>query len=183
MKYLTISEVHNLLTEARKHSKRDWMMLLLAYRHGLRASEVVGIKGLKKENFASGKLYVERLKHSETTLHPLFPSTQDILDETEIAEYVDSLKNGDYLFIDDDGSCLSRFQFYRIMQKYCKRVGIHFSASHPHALKHSIAKQNIGKMGIEKMQKFLGHKNINSTAQYIKCTDDEACAAMMESMR
>lgn len=179
MEYLTKDEIHRLLTEARKESKRDWLMILLAYRHGLRASEVIE---LTKKNIEGGKLYIERKKHSQTTTHNLFPSVDDILNEMEIYEYT---KNSDnqYLFPNSKGGHLSRFQFYRIMQKYCEKVGIHFKSAHPHVLKHSIAKELIGKIGIEKLQKFLGHKNLNSTAQYLKCTDEEACAAVMETMQ
>lgn len=41
---LTPKEMLDLLKSARKRSTRDWAMILLAYRHGLRASEVCGIK-------------------------------------------------------------------------------------------------------------------------------------------
>jgi integrase len=44
MTILTPQEMLDLLKAARKRSTRDWAMILLAYRHGLRASEACGIK-------------------------------------------------------------------------------------------------------------------------------------------
>lgn len=44
MTILTPQEMLDLLKAARKRSARDWAMILLTYRHGLRASEVCGLK-------------------------------------------------------------------------------------------------------------------------------------------
>ncbi len=44
MTFLTPEETLGVLKAAREHSTRDWAMILLAYRHGLRASEVCGLK-------------------------------------------------------------------------------------------------------------------------------------------
>jgi integrase len=44
MTYLSPEEILALLKAARARSIRDWAMVLLAYRHGLRASEVCGLK-------------------------------------------------------------------------------------------------------------------------------------------
>ena len=40
LKFLTQTELRRLLDQAKKESKRDYAIFLLAYRHGLRASEV-----------------------------------------------------------------------------------------------------------------------------------------------
>jgi len=55
MVILTPQEMLDLLKAARKRSTRDWTMILLAYRHGLRASEVCGIK-LADVDLKSGSL-------------------------------------------------------------------------------------------------------------------------------
>ena len=44
MTHLTPDELLSVLKAARARSARDWAMVLLAYRHGLRASEVCGLK-------------------------------------------------------------------------------------------------------------------------------------------
>ena len=43
MQFLTKGELKNLLDKAKSRSARDYAMLLLAYRHGLRSSEVCNI--------------------------------------------------------------------------------------------------------------------------------------------
>jgi type 1 fimbriae regulatory protein FimB len=63
MNILTPQEMLDLLKAARQHSTRDWAMILLAYRHGLRASEVCGIK-LADLDLKSGSISIRRLKGS-----------------------------------------------------------------------------------------------------------------------
>jgi len=67
---LTPQEMLDLLKAARKRSTRDWTMILLAYRHGLRASEVCGIK-LADVDLKSGSISIRRLKGSLHTIQPL----------------------------------------------------------------------------------------------------------------
>ena len=58
--YLTPEEILAVLKTARAHSVRDWAMILLAYRHGLRASEVCGLK-LADIDLKSGSVAIRRL--------------------------------------------------------------------------------------------------------------------------
>jgi site-specific recombinase XerD len=43
MKSLSRDQMDSLLKAARQHSERDWLMILVAYNHGLRASEVCSL--------------------------------------------------------------------------------------------------------------------------------------------
>jgi len=72
-------EVLALLRTAKSRSQRDFTMLLLTYRHGLRASEVAGIR---LDDIENGHLTVARLKGSLRTCQPivLHPG-QPLLDE------------------------------------------------------------------------------------------------------
>jgi integrase len=79
---LTPREMLDLLRAARKRSTRDWAMILLAYRHGLRASEVCGIK-LADVDLKSGRISIRRLKGSLDTIQPLYQHRgRPLLDET-----------------------------------------------------------------------------------------------------
>ena len=71
MTVLTPKEVLDLLKAARKRSTRDWAMILMAYRHGLRASEVCGIK-LADVDMKAGSISIRRLKGSLHTIQPLY---------------------------------------------------------------------------------------------------------------
>lgn len=63
MNYLTPDELLKLLRAARSRSSRDWAMLRLAYRHGLRASEVCDL-GFADIDSKGGSIAVRRLKGS-----------------------------------------------------------------------------------------------------------------------
>src|SRR5579871_2626259 len=68
MQHLTKNELEALLYVARKNSESDWLMILTAYWHGLRASEVVCMTGAQVRD---GYLTVQRLKGSNKTVQPL----------------------------------------------------------------------------------------------------------------
>jgi integrase len=71
--YLTASEVEALMAAARKSSRyghRDATMILIAYRHRLRASEVCDLQWHQVE-LAAGRLHVRRSKRGTASVHPL----------------------------------------------------------------------------------------------------------------
>src|SRR5215469_7441870 len=72
--YLTPDEVEKLLAASKIASRnpiRDYTILLLMYRHGLRVSELCQLK-LSDVNLELGELYVNRLKGSDAGPHPLY---------------------------------------------------------------------------------------------------------------
>jgi type 1 fimbriae regulatory protein FimB/type 1 fimbriae regulatory protein FimE len=67
-RYLTEREVERLMDCARKHGRyghRDATMILVAYRHGLRASEVCDLQWQQIE-LSEGRLHVHRVTHLVT---------------------------------------------------------------------------------------------------------------------
>ena len=70
--YLTAEEVERLMTAARsrpgRYGQRDATMILLAYRHGLRVSELVGLRW-DMLDLAQGRLHVQRLKNGRPSVH------------------------------------------------------------------------------------------------------------------
>jgi len=147
-------------------------MILVAYWHGLRVSELVT---LTHNNVQDNQLVVKRLKGSEKTTHDLVESNEDVFNEKKyLNEYVSKIHGK--LFP------ITRFGFYKIMRKYGKRAGLPRGICHPHVLKHSIAKHVVDNITITKLQKYLGHTNLNSTAAYTKPTDREACEAVRNAI-
>jgi type 1 fimbriae regulatory protein FimB len=71
IRFLTLDEFGRLLAAARG-SSRDRALFLLAYRHGLRASEV-GLLRAEDLNLRTLRLTVHRLKGSHSGTHPLQP--------------------------------------------------------------------------------------------------------------
>jgi integrase len=71
--YLTPDEVERLATAARargRHGHRDATMILLAYRHGLRVSELVTLRW-GQIDLKIARIHIHRLKGSESRPHPL----------------------------------------------------------------------------------------------------------------
>lgn len=176
MEHLTREQVISLLTRARASRERDWVLFLVSFWHGLRASEAVK---LTAENFADGYLNVQRLKGSLRTIQPLVTHELEILDERAAVEswlikHV-AIYGHDKL---KPVFPISRVQFFRMMRRYGSQAGLPRHLCHPHVLKHSIAMQSIQHAGIENVRQYLGHKSISSTGAYLRVSDDVASKAV-----
>lgn len=163
-----------ILRAAKAHRTRDWLMILVAWRHGLRASEVVAIT---HDDLKDGQLDTQRLKGSERTIQPLGTDPDPLLDERAgLVEYCRGFNRNQRLF------AVTRQHFWRLVQRHGKTAGIPERKRYPHIFKHSIAMHVIQKAGIENLKKFLGHKSGASTMAYLKVTDEEASAAVQRAL-
>ncbi len=170
MEALSKPELLALLKAAREHRERDWLMILVAYSHGLRASEVIA---LQRDAVRDGHLTVSRLKGSLRTVQPLVSSAEPLLDERKaLFDFVRLSHRNQRLFP------VTRQHFWRLVQRYAEAAGIPARKRHPHILKHTIAMQTIHTAGIENVRQYLGHKSMSSTGAYLKKTDAEASAAV-----
>src|SRR3974377_1952959 len=70
--YLTEAEVERLITSAKgnRWGHRDSTMVLVAYRHGLRASELVDLRWDQVE-FKTATLHIRRVKQGSPSTHPI----------------------------------------------------------------------------------------------------------------
>ena len=71
-RYLNEREVERLIEAAKsnRHGHRDATMILVAYRHGLRASEVCSLEWQQIE-LDQGRLHVCRAKRGTPSVHPI----------------------------------------------------------------------------------------------------------------
>jgi type 1 fimbriae regulatory protein FimB len=186
MTILTPAEMLALLKVAKKRSTRDWAMILLAYRHGLRASEVCGIK-MADMDLKTGSISIRRLKGSLHTMQPLYQHRgQPLLDEmAAIRAWLRhrSADGSDYLFTSQKGGKLGRTQFFRNFQKIAENAGLSTEKRHPHVLKHSLASHLVaGNANLALIRQALGHRSISSTMQYIGTTDAQAAEALQTAL-
>src|SRR5260221_8617917 len=79
-RYLTEREVERLIEAAKsnRHGHRDATMILVAYRHGLRASEVCGLEWHQIE-LDQGRLHVRRAKRGTPSVHPIRGDERSVL--------------------------------------------------------------------------------------------------------
>jgi integrase len=70
--HLTIDEVERVIAAAKtnRHGHRDALMVLLAFRHGLRAGEIVDLRW-DQVDFKTASMHVRRLKNGTPSTHPL----------------------------------------------------------------------------------------------------------------
>ena len=186
MTILTPQETLDLLKAARKRSPRDWAMILLAYRRGLRASEVCGIK-LADFDLKTSSISIRRLKGSLHTIQPLYQHRgQPLLDETAALRAWLRKRQGDgsdYLFTSQKGGKLDRTQFFRNFQTVAESAGLPVEKRHPHVLKHSLASHLVaGNANLALVRQALGHRSINSTMQYIGTSDSQAAEALQKAL-
>jgi integrase len=186
MTFLTTDETLAVLKAAHERSIRDWAMILLAYRHGLRASEVCGLK-LVDIDLKAGSISIRRLKGSLQTVQPLYPHRgQPLLDEVSAlrAWLRDRRSDGsDYLFTSQKGGKLDRTQFFRIFQTVAETADLPLEKRHPHVLKHSLASHLVaGNVNLALIRQALGHRSINSTMQYVGTSDGQAAEAAQAAL-
>jgi len=170
--HLSRQEVYQLLTVARAESERDWLLILVTYWHGLRASEAVQ---LRPTDVRDGYLRVRRLKGSLPTTQALLEDADPLLNEAAaLREY---RPQGLRPFN------LARVEFYRRFHRYCLKAGIPAHKAHPHSLKHSIAMHSLRSgVGIDHVRQYLGHKHLNSTGAYLRVGDEEASRAVVSAL-
>jgi integrase len=184
--YLTPKEILAVLKAARGHAVRDWAMILLAYRHGLRASEVCGLK-FADIDLKAGSISIRRLKGSLSQIQPLYQHRgQPLLDE--IAGLRAWLKTrpadgSDFLFTSQKGGKLDRTQFFRVFQSVAESAGLPREKRHPHVLKHSLASHLVaGNVNLALIRQALGHRSITSTMQYVGTSDGQAAEAAQAAL-
>ena len=166
--FLTDSEIKKFLVAARqsRHGVRNFCLLLTAYRHGLRVSELIDIR-LKDLDWESGRLFVRRLKGSLSTHQPIegdeLRALRAWLRERE--NYPNASSN--YLFLSERGP-LTRQAINYLVAQTGTRAKLHFKVN-PHMLRHSTGYYLANKgCDTRLIQDYLGHKNITHTVRYTR---------------
>src|SRR5206468_7524734 len=131
--FLTPDEVMRLLRAAKKgrHGARNHAMILLAYRHGLRASEVTGLR-VSDIDLKRGTIYCRRAKNSRSSLHPLKPDEAAALEKVLQQRKV---RANEYVFQSERAEKLSRSAFWRVVAQTGKRAGLPVKV-YAHQLRH-----------------------------------------------
>jgi site-specific recombinase XerD len=184
MLYLEADEVLAVLSQARQKGSREHCMFLLAYRHGLRATEIAK---LKVTDVQDGELNVRRLKGSLHTVQLLQSHTNPLLDEREVvARWLQDRGEADgsvLLFTSRQGSGLTRRQVYNLFSDIAAKAGINRGRRNPHILKHSLA-SHLTRNGVHVayVQQALGHRDPKSTLLYTHITDREAAVVLSSAL-
>lgn len=181
MIHLEPSEVLSVLKVAKAQSARSWAMILLTYKHALRASEVCSLR-LADIDLKNGSIVVERLKGSLRTIQAVTGHRgEPLLDELKaVREWMRERRHdgSDFLFTSQKGGRLHRSQFFRVFRSVAADAGLAAEKQHPHVLKHSLATHLVAaNVNLALVKTQLGHKSINSTLRYVSITDAQASQA------
>ena len=160
--YLTPAEVEALIKAAGtvgRHRHRDKTLILIAYRHGLRVSELIGLRW-SDVDLKAAQVHVRRLKKGVDSTHPLQG------EEIRALRRLKKDYGGAFVFTTELGGPLIRNTFNKIIARAGERAGISF-AVHPHALRHACgyALANRG-VPTRTLQHWLGHSSIRHTVRY-----------------
>ncbi len=180
MEFLTEKELLAILTTAKKESVRDFALILVIYKHALRASEAAA---LTLGDLKNGCVDIKRKKGSLHTIQALMPHKgEPLLDEVKALRAWQKARPDDgskALFTSQKGGALSREQVHRIFKGIAERAGIPKERRFVHILKHSRATHLVGTMDIALLRQLLGHRNIANTMIYAHASDKAASEAAM----
>jgi integrase len=155
--YLSPHEVDTIIATARqigRHGHRNATMILMAYRHALRVSELVALRW-QQVDLKAGLLYVNRLKNGVDATHPLFGPELRALRKLQ-RDYPDT----PYVFVSERKSPLTTSNVRKIIALVGQVSTIELPL-HPHMLRHSTGFKlaNEGH-DTRSIQHYMGHKNI-----------------------
>jgi type 1 fimbriae regulatory protein FimB/type 1 fimbriae regulatory protein FimE len=167
--YLTESEIERLIAAARKrsrHADRDAAMILIGYRHGLRAVELVDLQWSQVE-FAPGRLHVHRAKHGSPSVHPLQGDEIRALRKLQREQGASS-----HVFMSERGAPMTPKAWHALFVRIGRWAKLPFDV-HPHMLRHACG-YALANRGVDTrtLQAYLGHRNIQHTVRYTELAPD-----------
>ena len=160
--HLTESEVEKLIgaVKANRHGHRDATMVLVAYRHGLRASEICDLRW-DQIDFTSATLHVQRVKNGKPSTHPVRGDELRALRKLER-----EASKSPFVFITERGGPFTTDSFNWLVKRAGKKARFPFQV-HAHMLRHATGYRLAGDgHDTRAIQDYLGHKNIQHTVRY-----------------
>lgn len=165
-------EVEKILAAVDKASpcgKRDYAMLLLIARLGLRKSDIINLM-FENLDWASSQISIVQTKTKKPLVLPLLSDVGDAI--------IDYLQHGrppsdsPYVFVKQQYPFAQMGDVYMVLDKHLRRAGIHRKSGAPkgpHTLRHSLAGRLLeAGATIETICAILGHTNVESTLDYLQ---------------
>lgn len=165
--FLTEAEIEAFLQAAKKtrNGKRDYCLMLVVFRHGLRVSEAIDIR-LRELDFSACCLNVRRLKGSRSGLQPIEGDEIRAIKAWMHVRELHKMGGSDLLFLSEQGK-FTRQAINYLVKTIAKKAGFDFPVN-PHMLRHStgyaLANKNTATRTI---QELLGHAKIQNTERYV----------------
>jgi type 1 fimbriae regulatory protein FimB/type 1 fimbriae regulatory protein FimE len=161
--YLKNDEIEKLIKAAgnSRYALRDQTMVLIAYRHGLRVSELVSLRW-DSIDFRHSQIHVARRKGGSTATHPLTGRELRALRRLQREQEPKS----SFVFTSERGAPFATGGLRTLLARLGEAAGLGFRV-HPHMLRHACGFK-LANAGVDtrSLQAYLGHKNIQHTVRY-----------------
>jgi len=168
--YLTPKEVERLIAAAkargRRYGLRDATMILVAFRHGLRVSELCTLRW-DQIDFQNAKLHVRRLKNGMPSVHLIGGEELRALRALHRDDQA-----GRFVFMTERGAPMTPAGFRKLLARLGMAAKFQFGV-HPHMLRHATG-YKLANEGHDtrSLQHYLGHKNIMHTVRYTELSPE-----------
>src|SRR5262249_56332420 len=131
--HLSEGEIERLMEAARKNREghRDALMILMAYRHGLRASEVCDLQW-SQIDLEAGVVHVRRVKNGNAGTHPLTGKEIRALRRLQR-----EAPPSPFVFVSMRGAPFAVSGFRRMLERTAITAGLEALKVHPHMLRHA----------------------------------------------
>jgi integrase len=160
--HLTEPEVERLMEAARqnRYGHRDATMILIAFRHGLRAAELVDLRW-DQIDFAGARLHVRRVKRGTPATHPLGG-----VELRALRRLQREAPRSQFVFVSERGAPFATAGFAKMIERAGTAAAFTFKV-HVHMLRHAcgFTLANAGH-DTRSVQAYLGHRNIQHTVRY-----------------
>ena len=165
--YLTEPEVAKLVVSAAesRNPVRDRLLILLAFRHALRVSELVDLRW-QQISLDTATIHVQRAKNGTPSVHGLQGDELRLLRALRREH-----PHADFVFLSERKAPLS----IDGAQKLIERLGVAAEMPfpiHPHMLRHAAGYALAGRgVDTRTLQAFMGHRSIANTVVYTSVAD------------
>jgi site-specific recombinase XerD len=163
--YLTEKEVNQLCDAARARGRwghRDATMIMVAFRHGLRVSELVALRW-EQVDLGAGRLQVICSKGSDDSVQPLGGVEIRALRRVKREQEAGSR----YVFLTERAAPFTPNGFCKMLSRAAESIGM--GDVHPHLLRHACGFKLVNQgVDTRTLAAYLGHRQIANTARYTK---------------
>ena len=162
--YLLESEVNRLLVATKDNkddflAARNYLIILLSYRHGLRISELTGLKWEQIE-LEEARIHINRLKGSNSGVHPM-PADECLLCTNLRSQQP---TKSSWVFTSRTGLVLTRDGVRKALAAICAIAKLEISFHH-HMLRHSCTHAlEVKGCDTHLIQEYLGYRSLKHTA-------------------